>query len=312
MSNLIIDLEEIELEPCDRINKIEPENEAELTRSLPRGSILLKNVTGCSTSVANGLSQQIIDEMNLIVPNVLVRFDHLNVSLSVAVFPYLQRPAQQALARAIQERGTTMRINSAYRTIGQQLILFNHARNRRCGIRIAARPGRSNHQSGLAIDINDALGWRPYLERYGWQWLGPQDPPHFDYVRGGTRDIRSLAVLAFQKLWNKNNISDRILEDSIYGPQVESRLNQSPIEGFGVTPIGGGSRTLRLSSPLMQGADVRELQNALVKDGFAIAVDSFYGEETETAVRQFQARMGLMVDGVFGSATRSRLLRPTF
>ncbi len=297
-----------EFEPCHEINQIEPETEAELTRSLSRGSVLLANITGCSTAVANGLSQQIIDEMNAIVPNVLVRFDHLNVRLGAAVFPYLQRPAQKALARAISARGTTMSINSAYRTIGQQLILFNHSQRRRCGITIAARPGRSNHQSGLAIDINDAQGWRPYLERHDWHWLGRKDPPHFDYVRGGTRDIRSLAVLAFQKLWNKNNVNDRIAEDSIYGPQVEARLNRSPVEGFGATSIVGGVRTLRLSKPLMQGADVRELQEALIKAGFSLTVDGFYGLETEKALKAYQQQHNLVADGIFGPASRNKLL----
>lgn len=301
---------ESEFEPCVQINELEPETEAELTRSLPRGSVLLANVTGCSTAVANGLSQQIIDEMNAILPGVLVRFDNLNVRLGAAVFPYLQRPAYEALSRAIRDRGTTISINSAYRTIAQQLILFNHAQRRRCGITIAARPGRSNHQSGLALDINDAQGWRPHLERHGWHWLGHKDPPHFDYVRGGTRDIRSLAVLAFQKLWNKNNLNDPIAEDSIYGRQVEARLNKAPIEGFGVTPIGGGARTLRLSRPLMQGEDVRELQEALVKAGFSVTVDGFYGSETEKAVKAYQQQQGLVVDGIFGSASRNKLLRP--
>ena len=309
MSNPIIDLKELEFKLCVHINENEPENADELERSLPNGSIVLKNVTSCSTSVANGLSQQIIDEMNLIIPNVLIRFDHLNVSLGAAIFPYLQQPAQEALARVLRERGATMRINSAYRTIAQQLIMFNNARSRRCGIKIAARPGRSNHQSGLAIDIDDALNWRPYLERHGWRWLGQIDPPHFDYVGRGTRDIRSLAVLAFQKLWNKHNLHDRLVEDGLYGPQVEARLNQSPLKGFAVTSTSNQARILRLTNPLMQGADVRELQEALVKDGFEIAVDGFYDQETTMAVRQFQAQTGLAIDGVFGAASRRRLFR---
>ena len=117
--------------------------------------------------------------------------------------------------------------------------------------------------------------------------------------------------IAFQKLWNKNNIGDRIVEDSLYGPQVEARLNQSPVESFGVTVISNQIRTLRLTNPLMQGVDVHQLQEALVRDGFAIAIDGFYGEETEMAVRQFQARTGLTIDGVFGPATRNRLFRRT-
>ena len=307
MSNPMVNTEKLKLESGAVMNEPKLENNP-LNTSLLSSSILLGNVNSCSTAVANGLSQQIIEEMNLLIPNILVRFNHLNVSLSAAVFPYLQKPAQEALAKAIRERGITIRINSAYRTIAQQLILFNHAQNRRCGIRVAARPGRSNHQSGLAIDIEDALGWRPYLERHGWRWLGPQDPPHFNYETRGTRDIRSLAVLAFQKLWNKNNINDPIAEDSLYGPQVEARLNQSPVEGFGVRRIGNQMRTLRLTNPLMQGADVREVQQALVNNGFAIAIDGFYGRETERAVRQFQTQTGLAVDGIFGAATRNRLL----
>lgn len=292
-------------EPCHKINQIE-ETEAEFSRSLAGDSVLLENVTSCSTAIANGLSQQIIDEMNTLVPNILVKFDNLNVRLGAAVFPYLQRAAHEALAHAIRDRGTIMSINSAYRTIPQQLILFNHARERRCGITIAARPGRSNHQSGLALDIDDARGWRPYLERHGWHWLGHKDPPHFDYVRGGTKDIRSLAVLAFQKLWNKNNPKDRLVEDSIYGLQVEARLNRSPLKGFGV--IGTGARTLRLINPLMQGKDVRELQEALVKAGFSLTVDGFYGTETELAVKRYQRQQGLLVDGIFGAASRKQLL----
>lgn len=192
MSNPIVDTEELEkFKPCNAIDEIE----LEFRRSFSSGSVLLQNVTSCSTAVAYGLSQQIIDEINLIIPN-----------------------------------------------------------------------------------------------------LGRE-----------TRDIRSLAVLAFQKLWNKNNIRDPIVEDSLYGPQVEARLNQSPIEGFGLTLMSNQVRTLKLTNPLMQGLDVRLLQEALVRDGFAIAVDGFYGEETEAAVRQFQARTGLVIDGIFGLATHHKL-----
>ena len=305
----MVDGKELEFNAGDRTFTSKRERAKRSRRSLYRGLILLEDVTSCSTAVANGLSQQIIDEMNLIIPNVLVRFDRLKVSLANEVFPYLQRAAKEALFMALNERGKTIRINSAYRTIAQQLILFNHAQHGRCGIKIAARPGCSNHQSGLAIDIDDASSWRPYLERYGWRWLGSQDPPHFDYVGKGTIDIRSLAVLAFQKLWNKNNQSDRLVEDSLYGPQVEARLNRSPIEGFGVIPPGNLLRILKLTTPLMHGADVRALQQALVKEGFTLAVDGFYGKETKMAVKQFQKRTGLMVDGVFGSATHRKLFR---
>lgn len=284
------------LEPCEEINQLEIVTPLILAKSTRLG-----NITSCSTAVVNGLSQQIIDEMNLISPNALVKFDNLNVRLGGAVWPYLQRNAQVALEKAIQERGITMRINSAYRTIAQQLILFNHAKRQRCGINIAAPPGKSNHQSGLALDIKDYQGWKPFLERHGWRWFGSRDKVHFDYIGGGTKDMRSLAILAFQKLWNKNNPQDRILEDGIYGKQVQRCLNQSPINGF-------GKRILRLTRPLMMGDDVREIQQALVNAGFVITVDGFYGKDTVEVVKQFQQREGLTIDGVVGAITRAKLL----
>ena len=126
---------------------------------------LIKNTPGCSTSACNALSQQLIHQMNVMNPNILVSFDDLNVKLKKAAFPYLQAPAKAALARAIQERGKTLTVNSGYRTIAQQLLLFNWGRS--CGYPVVAPPGRSNHQSGLALDINDHNGWKPYLQKHG-------------------------------------------------------------------------------------------------------------------------------------------------
>ncbi|MFB2974819.1 glycoside hydrolase family protein [Microseira sp. BLCC-F43] len=67
------------------------------------------------------------------------------------------------------------------------------------------------------------------------------------------------------------------------------------------------SRVLRLAEPgqpLMQGEDVRQLQKALVKAGFNIQVDGFFGNDTDKAVRQFQQQKRLSVDGIVGDETR--------
>ncbi|NEO42155.1 MAG: peptidoglycan-binding protein [Moorea sp. SIOASIH] len=277
-------------------------------------SIKVRNVTSCSTEVVRGLDKQIIDEMNRLIPNVLISFDDLDVQLGPAVWAMLQPAAKRALERAIQDRGVPMVVNSAYRTIAQQLILYNHYRNRRCGIPIAARPSRSNHQSGLAIDISDYLSWRPYLQKYGWRWLGWGDPVHFDYVGRGTRDIRALAVRAFQRVWNRYNINDRISEDGSYGPSTERRLNNSFSEGFSISvPSKKESeksiqfRVLRLSQPYMKGEDVRAIQQALAKAGYSLDVDGVYGRGSEAVVKQFQEQNGLDVDGIVGPATRAKM-----
>jgi hypothetical protein len=195
-----------------------------------------------------------------------------------------------------------MSVNSAYRTIVQQLLLRKWGKP--CGYGIVAPPGKSNHQSGLALDINDHLGWKPYLEKYGWRWFGPKDEPHFDYVGKGTKDIRGTAMLAFQKLWNKNNPNQKIGEDSEYGPQTEGKLNQSSVKGFSKAPWDEVPRVLKLSRPRMEGSDVIKLQEKLKAAGIVVAVDGEFGPGTDKAVKEFQQKNSLGADGIVGAKTR--------
>lgn len=271
------------------------------------------DVPTCPTKAVRELDRQLIFKMNELAPNALVSFADLAVDLGESVWPYLQPAAKSALEKAIRDRGIRMFVNSAYRTIAQQLMLFNQFKSGRCGIVAAAPPGGSNHQSGLALDIEDADGWRPFLERYGWQWLGAFDPMHFDFVGAGTQDINPIAVEAFQKLWNENNPNDPIGVDGDFGPLTESRLNIAPAEGFaqgnripGVAPAAI-VRLLMLSQPILEGDDVRKLQQALANAGIPIEVDGFFGPATDQAVRRFQGMKGLLVDGKVGPGTRAKL-----
>lgn len=70
------------------------------------------------------------------------------------------------------------------------------------------------------------------------------------------------------------------------------------------------SRLLSLTSPPMTGADVREVQQALIAKGFNLGesgADGIFGPATDAAVRVFQQRQNLRVDGIVGRATRSAL-----
>lgn len=262
----------------------------------------------CSTSAVRGLSLQIIDEMNLLIPNVLVNFEDLNIKASSsAVNPYLQPAAKEALRRAIMKRRATLILTSAYRTVAQQHLLRSWFERGQCGIGAAARPGLSNHEDGLALDTPDFDAWRSALEDEGWDWLGdtnPNDPVHFTFARGGVRDdIGDIGVKAFQQLWNKNNPSDQISVDGVFGPQTANRMDQSPAEGF------NAARLLRLVSPPMQGNDVRKVQQALVNAGLlgTSDVNSVYDNTTASAVAKFQEQRGLSVDSIVGPQTRRKL-----
>lgn len=266
----------------------------------------LRDIPLCATTtVVDGLSRQILAEINIIRPGVLVDFSDLNIDIDSRQFPFLQQRAKEALARAISSRGIRMRVNSAYRTCAQQFLL--HRRIGSCGTTRAAKPGRSNHESGLALDVDDFIGWRPYLRNQGWVWFGADDVVHYDFGGGGT-PIGNVGIMAFQTLWNRNVPDQQIADDGVYGPETERKLNISPSEGFNSGETH--RRTLRVISPLMQGGDVRLVQTKLKELGFLADdsdVDGIYGENTAGAVRSFQEAQGIEADGVVGDDTYERL-----
>jgi hypothetical protein len=110
----------------------------------------------------------------------------------------------------------------------------------RCGITAAAEPGRSNHESGRALDISNYSEWITTFAAHGWSHDVPGDPVHFDHT--ASPDIRGADVLAFQRLWNRNAPDDQIAEDGAYGAMTEERLARAPAEGFGIGAICGAAR----------------------------------------------------------------------
>ncbi len=215
----------------------EPDGEepsAETNQALSGGTVGNALSGGCSTASVKGLSQQIIDEMQCMRPGLFVSVpDRPNLSLEPQVFPYLLAPARDRLVAALDAKpGTTMVVTSMYRTIAQQYLLSSWHDQGRCGIKAAAQPGRSNHETGLAIDISNHTTWSSGLSSRGFHWLGSFDPVHFDYQGTGAVDERGLDVEAFQRLWNRNNPSDTIADDGDWGPATMARMKKSPASGF--------------------------------------------------------------------------------
>ena len=56
-----------------------------------------------------------------------------------------------------------------------------------------------------------------------------------------------------------------------------------------------------------EGYAVSMIQYALVRDGYPVDDDGYFGPGTEVAVRQFQASRGLEVDGLVGPNTWAAL-----
>lgn len=71
-----------------------------------------------------------------------------------------------------------------------------------------------------------------------------------------------------------------------------------------------GDRVLSLKKPYMEGTDVKQLQTSLNSIGFDCGkADGIFGSKTDTAVRNFQERVCITVDGKVGSETISAIKR---
>ncbi len=190
--------------------------------------------TTCTTSSVKGLSQQIIAEARCINADAYAKLPTLgNLHIPSNVFPYLEKPARDRLVSALKAHPSKqLHINSMLRTVAQQYLLYKWDLSNRCGIPLAASPGNSNHETGLALDTDDYSSWKTILESKGFDWHGSSDVYHFDYVGSGAVDHRGLDVKAFQRLWNRNHPNDKITVDGDWGPQTESRMKKSPAAGF--------------------------------------------------------------------------------
>ena len=163
------------------------------------------------------------------------------------MLPYLSAKAKAALL----DVSGTVQINSAFRTVAQQYLLFRWKAQGRCGISAAATPGNSNHESGRALDVSNWSSKIGAMSAQGWAHDVPGDPVHFDHL--ASPDIRGRDVLAFQRLWNRNNPGSEIAEDGDYGPQTEAKLRAAPATGFatGATCVtrGRGAEIVSVQGP---------------------------------------------------------------
>jgi uncharacterized protein (TIGR03382 family) len=186
--------------------------------------------SGCTTSVVRGLSVQIAQEVDCMSPDSLVRFSSsTRISFaSKAVLPFLHSRAKADLVAAADDAKLT--VTSGYRTVAQQYLLYRWWKAGRCGITAAATPGRSNHESGRAIDLGNWSTRVGVMANHNFAHDVPGDPVHFDNTR--SPDNRGKDVRAFQRLWNRNHPGDLISVDGVWGTQTASRLRQAPATGF--------------------------------------------------------------------------------
>ena len=257
------------------------------------------------TGRVSGLSRQIIAQMNTLQTGILINFENLpgiSSSGESHLNLYLQAGAKEDL-RAVLREGISkqpslrMTINSAYRTVAQQHILYQTYRRDPKLIPLAAKPGNSNHEDGLAIDVSNYNAWKPYLLAHGWQWQGSRDPVHF-FNNNGRDDVSNLGVKAFQSLWNKYNPLDKMTVDGNFGDQTAAKMDRCPIAGFALVTLFQLGDT---------GSVITRIQQSLNNVGFPTPVNGIFDQKTQAAVIKFQINKGLTADGDVGSMTLKTL-----
>jgi hypothetical protein len=187
----------------------------------------------CSTEGLAPLARQVAQTLLASLPAT----DTVDISGHVDIvggstLPYLQRPAAEALIAAINEAGRKPQLVHALRTLPQQYMVYYQYLHHLCGIPLAASPGTSPHERGIAVDLQDHQSWIEVLARHNWVWRGAADPPHFNYHGPQNPDFGIKEIAAFQQTWNAHNPADVINVDGSYGPKTESKLLISPINGW--------------------------------------------------------------------------------
>ncbi|MFM6847738.1 MAG: phage tail tip lysozyme [Terrabacter sp.] len=103
-----------------------------------------------------------------------------------------------------------------------------------------------------------------------------------------------------------------VTADGLFGSGTESAVRSyQSAHGLSVDGVVGNNTWYSILPVLRQGSSgeaVKGLQRELVDAGYSLTVDGSFGPATNTAVRSYQSKVGLVVDGVVGNNTWGSLV----
>jgi peptidoglycan LD-endopeptidase CwlK len=154
---------------------------------------------------------------------------------------------------------------------------------------------------------------KPHLQYdkipYGSDTFTGKETPSTTLLKRGSKGIEVV------KLQSKLNLFGyKLAVDGIFGTKTEQAVRDfQKKHGLAVDGIVGKQTFSKINGklPLLKrgskGEAIKELQKILNKLGYKLVVDGIFGVNTEKAVRNFQAKNGLAVDGIVGKHTYAKL-----
>ncbi len=219
--------------------------EAPLILHTTRSTLTIAEVAAvrCDTppELVDGLSRQLVEAINCIRPGTLADIPlGGDIRLLREGRPaYVDTRGLDALLDAANAGDRQMVIRWSYRDVALQHLFWLQDDFRNCAV--AAPAGLSNHQNGLAVDLNDHQYWEPRMRAQGWENNLPNDRVHFDYSGAEDIGLGALSLLAFQHIWNRNHPDDPLALTAELDGATYDALSEAPIEGFELELCGGGA-----------------------------------------------------------------------
>lgn len=133
---------------------------------------------------------------------------------------------------AADKAGVRLSLTSGFRTMAEQQALYRCYKTKKCNNgNLAAEPGYSNHQNGLAVDVSTSTWLAKNAKKYGFARTVPSESWHYEYFGG--RDPGGPCTNAIQPADDGDDVGEvapekldwvGIREDSSFAMQVPLKV----------------------------------------------------------------------------------------
>jgi hypothetical protein len=144
---------------------------------------------------------------------------------------------------AAASQGVNITLSSSYRSYEKQAYLYQLYKSGRGNL--AAPPGKSNHEKGLAIDAANGIPWlQRNAPKFGWKATVPSEDWHFEYKGGGVNPIQSQSQSQPAQVSSTTSPGQNVpsVAQNKKGPTVLIADNPQQPQPQQVSAGGGGSQ----------------------------------------------------------------------